>query len=73
MLIFIDVELSFGLMSRVFANDLEDQGSIPGRVRLKKRVLDASLLSTRHFKVRIKGRVEWFREWSSAIPYTSVR
>ena len=33
-------------------------------------VLDASLLSTQHFKVKIKGKVELSREWSSALPYT---
>ena len=25
-----------------------------------------------HYKVRIKGKVEQFRGWSSALPYTSV-
>ena len=34
-------------------------------------VLDAGLLNTHH-KVRIKGKVEQSREWSSALPYTSV-
>ena len=44
-------------MSRVFANGLEDQGSIPGRVIPKtlKMVLDAALLNTQHYKVKIKG------------------
>ena len=61
-------------MSRVFANDLGDWGSIPGRVipKTKKMVLDAALLSTRHCKVRIKDKVEKSREWSSALPNTSV-
>ena len=27
-------------------------------------VLDASLLKTQHYKVTIKGKVEWTREWS---------
>ena len=42
-------------MSRVFANDPGDQGSIPGRVIPKtfKRVLDTYLLNTQHYKVRI--------------------
>ena len=35
-------------------------------------VLDASLIKTQHYKVRIKGKVEQFREQSSALPYTSV-
>ena len=61
-------------MSRVFANGLEDRGSIPGRViqKTQKMVLDASLLNTQHYKVRIKGKVEQYRERSSTLPYTSV-
>ena len=31
-------------------------------------VLDAALLNTYHYKVRIKGKVEQPREWSSALP-----
>ena len=42
-------------MSRVFANGSGDQGSIPGRV-IPKLILDAALLSTQHYKVRIKGK-----------------
>ena len=38
----------------------------------KKMVLDAALLSTQHYKVRTKDKVEQSRECSSAIPYTSV-
>ena len=59
-------------MSRVFANGRGDRGSIPGRVipKTQKMVLDAALLSTQHYKVRIKGKVEQSREWSSAFPYT---
>ena len=48
------------LMSRHFANGLGDQVSIPGRIILKtqKMVLDdAALLSTLHYKLRIKGKV----------------
>ena len=61
-------------VSRVFPNGPEDWGSIPGRVipETKKIVLDTSLLYTQHYKVRIKGKVEQSREWSSALPYTSV-
>ena len=47
-------------MVRMFAND-------PGDL-----VLDATLLNTQHYKVRIKGKVEQSRERSSALPYTSV-
>ena len=63
-----------GLMSRVFTNDTGDLGSIPGRVirKNKKMVLDAALLNTQHYKVRMKGKVEQTREWSSALPDTSV-
>ena len=35
-------------------------------------VFDAALLYTQHYKVRIKGKVEQFREWSSTLPYTLV-
>ncbi len=47
-------------MSRVFANGPEDRSSIPGQVMPKtlKIVLDADLLNTQHYKVRIKGKVE---------------
>ena len=49
-----------GLAVRVFANGPVDLGSIPGRVipKTQKMVLDASLLSTQHYKVWIKGKVE---------------
>ena len=65
---------TIGLMSRVFTNGLEDRGLIPGRVipKTQKMVLDATLLNTQHYKVRIKGKVEQSREWSSTLPYTSV-
>ena len=61
-------------MSKVFANGPGDQGSIPGRVipKTQKMVLDAALLNTRHYKVRIKDKVEQSREESSALPYPSV-
>ena len=43
----------------MFANGLEDLGSIPGRVipKIQKMVFDASLLNTQHYKVGIKGKV----------------
>ena len=65
---------AIGLMSRVFASGPGDQGSIPGWVipKTQKMVLDATLLNTQHYKVRIKGKVEQSRELSSALPYTSV-
>ena len=60
-------------MSRVFANGPGDCGSIPSQVisKTQQMVLDAALLNTRHYKVRIKSKVEQSREWSSALPYTS--
>ena len=61
-------------VSRVFANDPEDLGSIPGRVIPKtlKMVPDTSLLNTQQYKVRIEGKVEQSRKRSSALPYTLV-
>ena len=61
---------SYSLMSRVFANSPGDLGSVPGWVipKTQKMVLDATLLNTQHYKVRIKGKVEQSREWSSALP-----
>ena len=35
-------------------------------------VLDAALLNIRHYKVKIEGKVEQSKEWSSTLPYTSV-
>ena len=58
-------------MVRVFANGSGDLGSISGRVipKTQKMVLDAPLLNTLKYKVRIKGKVEQSREMSSALPY----
>ena len=63
---------AFGLMSRVFANGLGDGSSIPGRVipKTQKMVLDATLLNTQNYKVRIKGKVEQSREWRGTLHYT---
>ena len=35
-------------------------------------IFDTSLLNTQQYKVRIKGKAELSREWSSALSYTSV-
>ena len=61
-------------MVRVFANGPADLGSIPGRVipNTQKMVLDAALLNTLLYKVRIKDKVKQSCEWSSALPYTLV-
>ena len=58
----------------MFANGTGEMGSIQGRVIPKtlKMVLDTCLLNTQHYEVRIKGKVEQFRERNSALPYTSV-
>ena len=63
-----------GLVDRAFAKGLGNLGSIPGRVIPKtfKIVLDISLLNTQQYKVRIKGKVEQYRERGSNLPYTSV-
>ena len=47
-------------MSRVFAYGPGDRGSIPGQVipKAQNMVLDAALLNTQHYKVRIKGKEE---------------
>ena len=67
-------EFDIGITVRVFANETGDLGSIPGRVvpKTQKMVLDASLLNTQHYKVRITGKVEQFRERCSALPFTLV-
>ena len=59
-----------GLAVRVFANGPGDQGSIPGQVipKTQKMVLDAPLLNTQHYKVRIKGKVEQSREGVAPSP-----
>ena len=61
-------------MVRVFANGPGDLGLILDRVitKTQKMVLDASLLKTQLYKVRIKGKVEqsWERNW--ALPYILV-
>ena len=61
-------------MSRVIANGPGNRGWILGRVipKTQKMVFDAALLSTQHYKVRIKDKVEQSREWSSFLPCTSV-
>ena len=38
--------------------------------KTQKMAPDAALLNTKHYKVRIKGKVEQSREWSSALPNT---
>ena len=63
-----------GLVGREFANGLRDLGSIPDGVipETLKMILDTSLLNTQQYKVRIKRKVEQYRERSCAFPSTSV-
>ena len=58
-----------GIMDRVLANGPGDMSAIPGRAKPKtqKMVLDASLLNTQYYKVRIKDKVEQYREKSSTL------
>ena len=66
--------ITFGLMSWVFTTIPGDRGSIPGRVipKNQKMVLDATLLNTQIYEVRIKSKVEQSRERSNILPYTAV-
>ena len=61
---------AIGLMSRAFANGLEDWGSIPSRVIPKTQIIvpDATLFSTQHYKVRIKRKVEQSRNGVAPSP-----
>ena len=63
-----------GMMVRVFANGQRVLDSIPGQVipKTQKMILDASLLNTQYYKVRIKGKVEQPREKINALLYTLV-
>ena len=51
---------AIGLMSRVFTIGQRDRCSIPSWVipKTQKMILDAVLLNTQHYKVRITGKVE---------------
>ena len=73
--IYIYIYIYVGLVGRVFANGLDDRIPIPDQVipKAQKIFLDASLLSTQHYEVRIKGKQEEIRERSCALPYSSVK
>ena len=66
--IYHNINRAMGLVSRVFTNGSGDCGSIPGRVisKTQKMVLDATLLNTQHYKVRIKGSgaIQGMKLWS---------
>ena len=55
-------------MVRVFASGPGDRGSISGQVipKTQKMILDASLVNTQYYKVRIKDKVGQSWERSSA-------
>ena len=57
-----------GIMVWVFTNGLKDQDSVPGQVilKLKKMVLDTSMLNSQHYKVWIKS--EWSNPWKGVVP-----
>ena len=61
-------------MSRVFPIVQETEVQSLGRVipKTQKMVLDATLLSTQHYKVWIKGKVEQSWEWSNTHLHLSV-
>ena len=44
---------------------VQSQGEIP---KTQNMLLDATLLISHHYKVRIKGKVVQSREWSNALP-----
>ena len=58
-----------GLVGRLFANGPGDLGSIQGHVIPKILEMIPLCLTP---KVRIKDKVEQFRERSRALPYSSV-
>ena len=47
------------------------QSQVESYQKLKKMILDAALLNTQHYMVRIKGKVEQSIEWSSNLPNIS--
>ena len=61
-------------MVREFANGSRDQVLTLDRIipKTQKMLLDASLLNTQHYEIRIKGKVEQSRKRISTLPYTSV-
>ena len=54
------------------AEEIGVQSQVESYQRIKKMILDATLVNTQHYKVHIKGKVEQSREWSSALPYILV-
>ena len=56
--------------SSPMARDTWVQSQVESYQRLKKMVLDASLLNIQHYRVQIKVKEEQSRERSSALLYT---
>ena len=58
----------------MFANGPENWDLIPVRVlpKTQRKVLDAALLNTQHYNVKIEGKDEQSRERSSALSLTSM-
>ena len=50
--------------------EIRIQSQVESYQSTQKIVFDPTLLNTQHYKVRINGKVEQSREWSSALPYT---
>ena len=48
------------------------QSQVESYQRVKKIVLDVTLLYAQHYKVRIKVEEEQSRDWSRTLPYISV-
>ena len=48
------------------------QSQVESYQNTQKMVLDAALLDTQHYKIRIKGKEEQTMEKSSTLSYTSV-
>ena len=53
-------------------SQVESYQRLKKKKKKKKNLQDAFLLSTQHYKVQIKGKVERSRERSSALPNISV-
>ena len=49
------------------AREIGVQSQVDSYQKLKKTVLDTSLFKTKHYKLRIKGKVDQSRERSSAL------
>ena len=49
------------------------QSQVESYQRFKKMALDAALLSTQRYKVRIKGKVKQSREWSGTLEKGAFR